>query len=71
MIINITAFQRSNLLQFLNRVQVTGIDEANAFMEVISLIQNAEEVNHNNPSPELDAERKKNLSEVESEKTGR
>ena len=41
--IKMTVFQRSNLLQFLNRVELKGIDEATAFMEVINIIQNSEE----------------------------
>jgi len=41
--IKISLFQRSNLLQFLKRVQLTG-EEVDAYMEVVNLIKNAEEV---------------------------
>ena len=43
MIIKISPFQRSNLLQFLNRVETKGVDEANALLELWNLIQSAEE----------------------------
>jgi hypothetical protein len=42
--IEITLFQRSNLLQFLNRVEVKGFDEANALLELVKIIQEAEEI---------------------------
>lgn len=41
--IKLTVFQRNNLLQMLNRVPLTGYDEANALLELVSLIQSAEE----------------------------
>ena len=41
--IKISLFQRSNLLQFLKRVQLTG-EEVDAYIEVVNLIKNAEEV---------------------------
>ena len=48
---NLTPLQKNNLLQFLNRVDLKGIDEANAFMEVLNLIQNAEETTCNTQTP--------------------
>lgn len=48
--IEISLFQRNNLLQFLNRVTVTGLDENAAFQEIINIIRNAEETNRNIPT---------------------
>jgi hypothetical protein len=47
----LTPFQKNNLLQFLNRVELKGIDEANAFMEVVNAIQktDTEETLENKP----------------------
>ena len=52
--IELTPFQRNNLMQFLNRVTLTGVDEANAFMELINIIRTAEE----EPEKEPEAENK-------------
>lgn len=41
--IQLTIFQRSNLLQLLNRVEVKGFDEANALLELVKIIQEAKE----------------------------
>lgn len=42
MIIKMSVLQRSNLLSFMKRVTLTG-EEVEAFVEVIGLIQSAEE----------------------------
>lgn len=34
-----TQFQKNNLLQFLNRVPITGYDEANALLELVRILQ--------------------------------
>lgn len=34
-----TPFQKNNLLQFLNRCELKGIDEANALMELVNIIR--------------------------------
>ena len=57
----LTPFQKNNLLQFLNRVELKGIDEANAFMEVINIIQNSEE---NHPTKEVN-QPESNITEKE------
>ena len=41
-------FQKNNLLRFLDRVPIKGIDEANAFMELIQLINQ-----DNTPFPDV------------------
>lgn len=45
--IKMTLGQRSNLLQFLNRVELKGIDESAAFMEVVNIIRNSKEEDNN------------------------
>jgi len=40
--IKLTPFQKNNLLQFLNRVPVTGFDEANALLEIVNIIRSEE-----------------------------
>lgn len=42
--IKLSVFQRSNLLQFLNRVDLKGYDEANALLELVSIIKDSEEI---------------------------
>ena len=41
--IKLSQFQRSNLLQFLNRVELKGYDEANALLELVQIIKDAKE----------------------------
>lgn len=41
--IELSLFQRSNLLQFLARVPLTGYEEANALLELVQLLKDAEE----------------------------
>ena len=41
-------------MQFLNRLTLTGIDEANAFMEIINIIRSADE-----EEPDQDLEKEK------------
>ena len=50
--IEVTPFQKNNLLVFLDRVTTKGIDEANALLEVFQLIQ-ATESNHNIPPSDV------------------
>ena len=37
-----TPFQKNNLLQFLNRVPLTGFDEANALLELVNIIRESD-----------------------------
>ena len=41
--IELSIFQRNNLLQFLNRVELKGYDEANALLELVQIIKDAKE----------------------------
>lgn len=52
--IELSQFQRNNLLQFLNRVELKGIDEANALLELVTIIQQSKEENTNDKcNPQL------------------
>ena len=44
--IEIDQKQLANLIQFLNRVQLVGFDEANALMEIFEILRKSGELNN-------------------------